>query len=514
MPSRPPCLAVFLLATLLTVSLAACGGGGGALHNSGGTAGLAITTTTLPGASTTGAYSTTLVTTNAQGPVTWSLTAGALPPGLDLGASSGVISGTATTLGTYDFTVQAEDDVTSATRPLRLTVADLGLHATAGLVFGDAWTNTPVSLSTNGQTGSVSFSIVSSGSGGSFSGLNPSAGTATWTPGTVGGPTVTDRLRATDAANGQTFDLDLGVMVDPTASHVAGFGSSDVWWVDTASKTGAHAFTTDYHKALADIGLRAPGSTGATGTEADDLAAMWFRVALLRRVNPMFLRNADGSVGTGLAITFPFTEPGTGFTKPAAGAWFSGAPTRYSQMAITEGSQSGVIGTAFLDAADNGSHENNTTAGSVELGIFMNQITGIFNNAYGNTLDNNPITVADVPALKALLYELPSPGGRYNLIRRIGQGFAKTIAAVVAHEVGHSLSLDHTTPSQPGSIMNASALISPQASYAFTSADITALQAALPGAGKSTGGQTASQKVTAGGIGLRICRCRAEAAHR
>jgi hypothetical protein len=43
-------------------------------------------------------------------PVAWSITAGALPPGVGLGATDGVLSGTPTTVGPYTFTVQGSLD--------------------------------------------------------------------------------------------------------------------------------------------------------------------------------------------------------------------------------------------------------------------------------------------------------------------------------------------------------------------------------------------------------------------
>lgn len=500
-----------VLTLVSSIALVACGGGGG-----GGTAvlgdpppavELAIITTSLPGASLGTPYSSTLQASGAVGPVAWSLTVGTLPDGLNL-ASSGTISGTPTVEGTFAFTVAADDGASTDTQSLSIGVGTLSLAATDGLVLGDAWTQRPITLTSSGQTATVTFDIISNQSGGALSNENGVAGTATWTPGTTGGASTTDRIRATDTGNGLTFDLDLDVMPDPTANHTASFGSSDVWWIDVSTKFGTHAFTTDYHKGLADVGLRAASSTGAVGTEADQIAALWMRIEMLRQLNPMFLRNANGSTGSGLAITFPFEEPGAGYAKPSAASTLSGSPVRYSQMAITHGSTGGVIGTAFLDALSNNSHENDTTSGTVELGVFPNQITPIFNGAYSNTLDNNPITAADVDALKALLYELPSPGGRYTLIRNIGRGFARTVAAVLAHEIGHSLGLGHTSPSQSGSIMNPSALISPSATYAFTTADVTTLQGGLPGAGKSTGSQTASQKAAAPAGGVRVCRCR------
>lgn len=41
--------------------------------------------------------------------VDWSISAGSLPPGLSLGGTTGVISGTPTAPGTYNFTVRTAD---------------------------------------------------------------------------------------------------------------------------------------------------------------------------------------------------------------------------------------------------------------------------------------------------------------------------------------------------------------------------------------------------------------------
>jgi hypothetical protein len=73
------------------------------------TAALSITTIALPDGSIGSAYSQTLTTANASGAVTWAITSGSLPAGLSLNASTGVISGTPTTLQNLAFLVQATD---------------------------------------------------------------------------------------------------------------------------------------------------------------------------------------------------------------------------------------------------------------------------------------------------------------------------------------------------------------------------------------------------------------------
>jgi hypothetical protein len=64
---------------------------------------LTITPTTLPNGTVGKAYSQTLTATGGTAPYNW--TAGPLPPGLTIGATTGVISGTPTATGTYTFSV-------------------------------------------------------------------------------------------------------------------------------------------------------------------------------------------------------------------------------------------------------------------------------------------------------------------------------------------------------------------------------------------------------------------------
>jgi hypothetical protein len=79
----------------------------------------------LPDALANVAYNTALTTTGGIGPVTWSVLAGSLPPGISLSAT-GALSGTSTVVGNYAFTIQAADSGTPQQKAIAsytLTVA-------------------------------------------------------------------------------------------------------------------------------------------------------------------------------------------------------------------------------------------------------------------------------------------------------------------------------------------------------------------------------------------------------
>ena len=87
---------------------------------------LAVTTASLPSARKSRSYSAALEATGGQAPYVWSVSAGSLPVGLTLDASSGLISGKPRVTGTASFTVAVRDSQPApagASRALAITVA-------------------------------------------------------------------------------------------------------------------------------------------------------------------------------------------------------------------------------------------------------------------------------------------------------------------------------------------------------------------------------------------------------
>ncbi|WP_332676496.1 putative Ig domain-containing protein [Brevundimonas sp.] len=151
----------------------------------------------LPAVEAYGAYSETLTATGGVGPNTLAVTAGALPPGISL-SSSGVLSGTPTTPGVYNFTVTPSDSSASpgpysgpgVAYSITVTAPVIALSPGAGaltarttaLGFTETFTAT-------GGIGPYAFSLTAGGlppgislsSGGVFSGTPTSSGTYNFT---------------------------------------------------------------------------------------------------------------------------------------------------------------------------------------------------------------------------------------------------------------------------------------------------------------------------------------------
>ncbi len=83
---------------------------------------VSVTVASLPGATTGVIYSANLTATGGVSPYSWSVSAGVFPAGLSL-SSSGVISGTPTTVGTYGFIVKVTDSkAATATKTFSIAV--------------------------------------------------------------------------------------------------------------------------------------------------------------------------------------------------------------------------------------------------------------------------------------------------------------------------------------------------------------------------------------------------------
>ena len=141
------------------------------------------------------AYSRQLTVAGGTAPFTWSVVSGALPAGVTLNASTGLLSGTPTTGGTYAFTVQVLDaSAQTATKAVTLVIA-----ATPVLTFGPAAGEVGVAYSTQPVVtgGTAPFAwTVSAGSLPAGLALNASTGLITGTPTAAGSYSLT--LAATD----------------------------------------------------------------------------------------------------------------------------------------------------------------------------------------------------------------------------------------------------------------------------------------------------------------------------
>ena len=229
---------------------------------------ITITTVTMIQSVQSVPFSVTLQETGAKTAVTWSITAGQLPAGLTLDATTGTISGTPTSQDFEQVVIQARDTGASTTKSFQ--VNSWAKFILQPIAAAPAHTNVPYNLMLTSNSAITAWSLV----GGNFppgltfpQGLG-GAPSITGTPTTVGSYTFT--VQAIDNTVPQTATLDITIVVDSrvtiTKSSLAVGGETHVYSDSFTAVNGTPPLHWSAQNAFPP-GLSVNATTGAvTGT--------------------------------------------------------------------------------------------------------------------------------------------------------------------------------------------------------------------------------------------------------
>lgn len=173
-------------------------------------------------------YSCQLTASNGTAPYVFAITAGSLPPGLSLNTSTGAISGTPLSGGSFGFTAQVTDSL-AATASADCSIAIIGgVGLTCSTCDNPATVGVAYScgLIATGGTPPYIFTVVD-GSLPPGLGLDPNYGVIFGTPTTAGNYSFT--IRVTDSL-GSTADATCGieVSVPPCVDMLSGEGLEEI----------------------------------------------------------------------------------------------------------------------------------------------------------------------------------------------------------------------------------------------------------------------------------------------
>jgi len=317
-----------------------------------------ITDTSLPDGNVAIFYDTQLIATGGLAPYTWSLTSGTLPPGLSLTTTTGVISGTPTTTGPYQITVQVVDSESTPatatgtftitinpTPPLQVTTSSLPA-GTQGVRYSN-------SLAATGGVPPYSWSLTAGPlpQGLTLSGTGVISGTPTGSSGSFPiTAQVTDTLRNTASSSGLTLIINSGPLVITTVSLPAGTQSAP-YSATMSAAGGTPPYTWSLRFGALPNGLTLNPSTGVvSGTPtASGVSAIQMQVQDSASppavfVSPPFALNINSAL-TNAALTGDYAFSFSGYNN--------GTPVVMAGRFTADGT--GLISNGLLDGNTAGS---------------------------------------------------------------------------------------------------------------------------------------------------------------
>jgi uncharacterized repeat protein (TIGR01451 family) len=302
-----------------------------------------------PGGEVGVAYSDQLTETGGTSPFTWSVSSGTLPGGVTLGASTGLLSGTPTTAGSYSFTVKVTDSASlSATEATSITVT-AGVSATfAAPPSGEINTAYTDTLTAAGGTAPYTWSV---SSGSLPTGITlSSAGVLAGTPTTAGNYPFT--VKVTDQNGGiATTPITLVIAAGPALNFAApSYGEVGSPYSDTLTVSGGTGpYTWSVSSGSLPAGITLGSTTGTLSGTPTAPGTSTFTVQVT---------DADGQSATKATSLAIISGPALSFPAPP----------------------SGEIGTAYSDtltvSGGSGPYTWSVSSGSLPAGITLGSTTG------------------------------------------------------------------------------------------------------------------------------------------
>jgi hypothetical protein len=301
---------------------------------------------TLPSGVVGGAYSQTLTATGGTGPYSWAITAGALPGGLNFG-TGGSITGTPTTGGTFNFTVQVTDSTSlTATKSFSLSIAALlAITTQPTLPSGGVGASYSQALAAVGGTAPYTWSVTAGALPGGLS-LDPTGGTITGTPSTVGNFSFTVQVRDNNSVTTtEAFTLAIVSALTITSAPTLPVGAVGVSYSQSVVVVGG---TSPYTWSISSGGLPAglslaPASGAITGSPTS-AGSFTFTVQVMDSTSLTQTKAFTIVVVAGLTVTtapvLPSDSVGVSYTATLAAA---GGQSPYTWSVTAGGLPAGVV---------------------------------------------------------------------------------------------------------------------------------------------------------------------------
>jgi hypothetical protein len=204
-----------------------------------------ITTTALTTLTVGTVFSQTLSASGTV-PLTWTLSSGSLPAGILLTSNTGVLSGTPTTAGAYNFTITATNSAGSDPQAYTGAVVSAAVAPTITTATLNTLSQNTAFSQTLSATGTtpITWGIISGGIPGIA--LNTSSGTLSGTPTATGGYTLTVRATNIQGFNDKTYTGNVGAAV--VVTHTV-FGSGLPLGTITSHNDGGQWFSHTFYLA-------------------------------------------------------------------------------------------------------------------------------------------------------------------------------------------------------------------------------------------------------------------------